>query len=610
MRAAEARKGGRGCLRPRPTSRVAHRRLCPAPRALTSKFQDTLTAAVSTYVGNLLAEYAAAPGAAWKQKDCAIYLVIALTVRGKTEARGATVTNELVNVADFFASHLLPELLAPVAGGSAVLKADALKFVTTFRSQLPKPVCAALLPAVGALLGHPAGVVHSYAALALERLLTVRDGPHLRFGPDDLLPLREQLLTGLFGALQHPDGDTNEYVMKAAMRLLSSLGAHSQAVAPVCAERLGAILLDLGRNPRAPTFSHYTFEAVAVVVRGAVADPASAPLLEQRLFPPFTSILQADCTELAPYVFQVLSQLVEGRPAPLPPTYLALFPPLLAPLLWERPGNVPALVRLLQAYLGRALGDVLAGGHLAGVLGVFQRLNASRAHDHEGFYVLNSLVEALPADRWGPHLTTVWGLLLQRLQHSSTPKYARSFAVFFALLVARHGPAQAQAGLDAVQPGLFCMLIEHVWLKALPGIPGDTERRLAAVAGTRLLCDCAPLQGDAAAPLWGRLLEAVVGLLTEEAEEGPGGPPPDDDEPPESVGTGGAVYARLMGAARPETEPVAEARTAPAFLATSLAQLAAKLGPGRLQPRIAQALAPSSLAALAKLFVDAGVALV
>ena len=89
---------------------------------------------------------------------------------------------------------------------------------------------------------------------------------------------------------------------------------------------------------------------------------------------------------------------------------------------------MPALVRLLQAYLARAPGEVVSRGYLqvwdgrvgkqcawdsvaaAGapscqppvppappqaVLGVFQKLVASKAHDHEGFYVLNTLLESL-----------------------------------------------------------------------------------------------------------------------------------------------------------------------------------------------------------------------
>ena len=71
-------------------------------------------------------------------------------VRGRTESLGVTSTNTLVNIGDFFAAHVVPELQAPPAPGAgvggAVLKADALKFVTTFRSHLPKTTVLQLLP--------------------------------------------------------------------------------------------------------------------------------------------------------------------------------------------------------------------------------------------------------------------------------------------------------------------------------------------------------------------------------------------------------------------------------------------------------------------------------
>jgi len=54
----------------------------------------------------MLAEYASAPKQHWKSKDTAIYLVLALTVQGKTGAQGATATNQLVNINDFFTSQV------------------------------------------------------------------------------------------------------------------------------------------------------------------------------------------------------------------------------------------------------------------------------------------------------------------------------------------------------------------------------------------------------------------------------------------------------------------------------------------------------------------------
>lgn len=132
---------------------------------------------------------------------------------------------------------------------------------------------------------------------------------------------------------------------------------------------------------------------------------------------------------------------------------MALFPHLMAPALWERPGNIPPLVRLLQAYIEKGgkqietekvvsinsyintskhsfVLQVFASLYLIndslyeilhshsniikylyvllqftctcisifqnGLLGIFQKLIASKTNDHEGFYLLNSILEHMP----------------------------------------------------------------------------------------------------------------------------------------------------------------------------------------------------------------------
>lgn len=58
-------------------------------------------------------------------------------------------------------------------------------------------------------------------------------------------------------------------------------------------------------------------------------------------------------TEFVPYVMQVLSLMLEHHPD-ISPAYIALYPCLLAPGLWERHSNVRALAQLLRAYVRNA----------------------------------------------------------------------------------------------------------------------------------------------------------------------------------------------------------------------------------------------------------------
>lgn len=100
----------------------------------------------------------------------------------------------------------------------------------------------------------------------------------------------------------------------------------------------------------------------------------------------------------------------------------------------------------LQAYLKRCPTDVVSGGHVLPTLGVFQKLLASKAQDHEGFFLLEALVEHLAPSAFEPHLVTVWTLLFQRLQSSRTPKYTRSFVLFFCRFVLKMGPKYTLVG--------------------------------------------------------------------------------------------------------------------------------------------------------------------
>lgn len=46
----------------------------------------------------------------WRSKDAALFLVTTLASRGSTQRHGITKISELVNLEEFFAMHVLPEL--------------------------------------------------------------------------------------------------------------------------------------------------------------------------------------------------------------------------------------------------------------------------------------------------------------------------------------------------------------------------------------------------------------------------------------------------------------------------------------------------------------------
>ncbi|KAG6546655.1 hypothetical protein Mapa_011844 [Marchantia paleacea] len=568
------------------------RMACELVKGLSTHYREQVTGMFSAYIQEMLREYAVNPAQNWKGKDCAVYLVVSLAPR---QAGGGSVGSDLVNIEQFFTTQIVPELQSADVNSLPLLKADALKFMTTFRSQVPKAVALQLLIR---FLVAESNVVHSYAASCIEKMLAMKDGKQPRYSGAELDPYLEQLLTNLFAALKLPESQENAYVMKCIMRVVSM--ADLRQFTSLCLAELAKILGEVCKNPTNPSFNHYLFEAVAALVRKACGrDSEQVATFETLLFPVVQIVLEQDVTEFAPYVFQILAQLIESRRPPLPSVYIGMFPPLLTPTLWQRSANVPALVRLLQAYLQNAPQEFNQASQLNTVLGVFEKLVASRSTDHQGFYILNTVIESLSYHTFAQYVPQIWGILFTRLQRERTVKFIKSLIIFMSLFAVKHGHALLTDSINAVQPNLVFMILEQIWVPNLTYITGDTETKLCAVAATKLLTESPALLAEGAGPLWGRLLNSVMTLLVR-PEEDRVEQETDIPDLDEVVGYT-TTYAQLYNAGKKEEDPVEEVKDAKEYLAVSLARVSTQY-PGKFGALIQQSLDPANQAGLMQIF--------
>uniref|UniRef100_A0A8C1EYD0 Exportin-2 n=2 Tax=Cyprinus carpio TaxID=7962 RepID=A0A8C1EYD0_CYPCA len=573
------------------------RAACDLVRGLCKFFEGPVTGIFSGYVSSMLTEYAKNPGVNWKHKDAAIYLVTSLASKAQTQKHGITQANELVNLCEFFVNHILVDLKSPSVNEFPVLKADAIKYVMTFRSQLPKEQLLEAVPLLVAHLQAESIVQHTYAAHALERLFTMRGANNATLiTPAEMAPFTEQLLNNLFKALAIPGSSENEYMMKAIMRSFSLL---QEAIVPYIPTLIGQLthkLLLVSKNPSKPHFNHYLFESLCLSIRiTCKANRDTVGSFEEALFPVFTEILQNDVQEFVPYVFQVMSLLLEIHTSSIPSSYMALFPHLLQPVLWERTGNIPPLVRLLQAYLEKGATTIAstAADKIPGLLGVFQKLIASKANDHQGFYLLNSIVEHMPPDSITQYRKQIFILLFQRLQSSKTTKFVKSFMVFINLYCVKYGAIALQEIFDDIQPKMFGMVVEKIIIPEVQKVSGQVEKKICAVGITKILTECPAMMDTEYTKLWTPLLQALIGLFELPEDDSI----PDDEHFIDIEDTPGyqTAFSQLAFAGKKEHDPIGDAVNNPKIL---LAQSLHKLStacPGRVPSMLSTSLPAEAL---------------
>lgn len=604
------------------------RRRCASEliRSLLKFFDVQISQLSLAYIRAMLEQYQKSLD--WKAKDAALHLVLAISVMSSNSLTGAGALNPLVNILEIFTSHVLPEIQDTDVNARPIVKADAIKLICVFRSHLQAPFLLEILPHIIKHLFSSCVVIQTYAALCIERFLMIKDMGENRVYTQritkvHLIPYLDSLFTGLFQVLDNPELPENDYVMKCVMRVLSALGSDfnlGNGIADVVFGKIMLILERISKNAANPHFNHYLFECISLIIRSSCQSSADASVtnaycerFEGLLFPPFQSILALDVVEFVPYVFQILAQLLSSRPAGsrLSSSYQALFVPLLSPSLWERKGNIPALIDLFRAYITVGMEEIVAGNYITGVLGIFQKLLSAKATEVQAFALLNALIANSSIAVLSPYLQTIFSLLLHRMQDqmkdSNTPRYCRYFLHTLSHFAVAYGGAMVYDILEGLTAGLTSMVI-NVW-KNNSSLCANLE--IAQInemiaGGTKLLVQT-PINSQP--DLWLQLLQVIIPLI--QAQDGKSGKSDDEssafvDEEAEAREFDSA-YSKLAFSQLAEPSPNAEAAAASVFFATSLSQLTASRPGYYLQ--VIQHLEPDNARVLQELFQQQGLKL-
>eukprot|EP01117_Protostelium_nocturnum_P012777 TRINITY_DN4729_c0_g4_i1.p1 TRINITY_DN4729_c0_g4~~TRINITY_DN4729_c0_g4_i1.p1 ORF type:complete len:1023 (-),score=284.50 TRINITY_DN4729_c0_g4_i1:134-3040(-) len=570
-------------------------------KGLRKYFAQETTAICTNSITQLLKSYTENPTANWASKDVSIYLVPALAVRTATAAQGTTAVNELVPIMEFFQNHVYPEL-SPSNSASQILRADALKYVWTFRQQMPKETYNAIFPSIIQNLKSNSYVIHTYAALCIDKLLTVKDVGNIpRFGNMDIKPHLGELLTILFGALQTDNHKENEYTMKTIMRVCQTAKEDIIPFGQTCIDSLVAVFARIYRNPVNAHFNHYLFESLAILCKIICkSSPNGRNQLETLLFPIFLAILNEDIQEFEPYVFQILSLILESNSNGISANYFQLLPPLLTPLLWDRSPNIPPLVRLLQAYLHRGSDQIITNGQLPVILGIFQAKLMTPKNDHEGFNLLNSITTYLTAEQLATYWPGLLGSVIQRIGSQKTTKVVTGLLVFLSKFILRHGVSSTIQRVNSIgDPALFGKILSSLWVQDISKISDHDDRKIATVASVRLLVD-PNFHAEPFLQYWVPVLDNAISLTHKDSDDSNNAE--DEILLEEHPELGGAQFSPLSFATKPE-EDLTQGVHAKKLLATELYRLFHQT-PGKFPPLLAN-LSPEKGNLLQQLFVSA-----
>jgi exportin-2 (importin alpha re-exporter) len=277
------------------------------------------------------------------------------------------------------------------------------------------------------------------------------------------------------------------------------------------------IIREISKNPSNPKFNHFAFETVSAVVRYVCQkQPELVDSFEQALFNTFQEILAHEVAEFTPYVYQILSQLLELHQQGVPDVYFVILQPLMTPLPWENHANIPALVNLLCSFLEKANTQLIQKGIFQSFLGIFQKLLSSKMNDHHGFTLLESIFEYTPVETLAPFVKNMFVVIMTRLFQSTTPKLERSFLKFLVFVFNLDRPGlqidDIITSIDSINPQpLFGSLLQNILIKHFQSLQTLKEKKDTELAMIRLLCTMK--MQSVHSQSWPLLLDSIIQMF-------------------------------------------------------------------------------------------------
>lgn len=471
-------------------------------RKLCEGWKQEINQIIQQHVGHLLQRYHQNPKENFVDFDTAINLFLATTVMGETRAEGATRfidgAESIKLVHTFLSSNVLPYFGKPEKIPHPLVAADCLKFTIMFRSVYPQDMFEKLVGLSCAFLQKKDFVTHTYAAIALDRLLSMKvkvsqnnDDSKQNGGSNFGSPNNNkgsyktyrypkaklvENLVNIFGPLfavltNHEDSGENEYVMKAIMRVIIR---GQDAIAPYIDDILNAlkvILEKVSKNPAKPTFNHFMFEIIAACIHFSCKANATAVVkFEGFLMPLFLKILDnQQCQEFHPYVFQIIGLMLRSRNQVIN-EYVSIYDAMLKADRWQSDGNIIAISSMFADYyriLSRNPAQItkfMTEGRLNGTLGIYQFLLSQRTQDIFAFRILSALFEYCPLELLDKYVQRILESVFQRLKAQKTNTLCANFVKCLSIIILRHGFGKLYDYCEKIQCGMFGMILERVWI--------------------------------------------------------------------------------------------------------------------------------------------------
>ncbi|KAK6019239.1 Cse1 [Ostertagia ostertagi] len=163
------------------------------------------------------------------------------------------------------------------------------------------------------------------------------------------------------------------------------------------------------------------------------------------------------------------------------------------------------VVSIKKTFFKNTRPELVMRDHGALVMQHFSRLVGSKSLDQYGFQMANAILPVVEMVQGVENpMSVLLNNMFRRVQFSKTPKFMKHFVVFLCRFAIVRGAEHFAKSVEAIQTGMFRMLLEKVVVAELPSLHNMTtldDKRIIAIGVANMLADATNYVGDQYGPL-------------------------------------------------------------------------------------------------------------
>ncbi|KNH04449.1 cellular apoptosis susceptibility/chromosome segregation 1-like protein [Perkinsela sp. CCAP 1560/4] len=416
----------------------------------------------------------------WREMDAAVCLILSLSVSNDSKSlNNAFIPDAFCNLGELYQNFVLREIENPETS-NLVLKADALKFICHFRFNLPSDVLFGILAHIRKWITHENNVIAIYAAHCVDQIFMM-DKTRNTIPNENVVLLTQAIVEAL-------EGRSSFEVDRLAKSLYHVVQVLREECQDINTRIINLASTQLQRGMSEPLNSFYLHFLLDSL--GFITSERNFREVHVRFFDLSLTILQQNIDYLVPYALQIISKCAwvsHGRYE----QPVVLLSPVLNPEFCRNKRYVAAVVLFVSTVFTRYPIEQTSA-YIEPTLEFFDHLMFVKPLDHEGFFLISALIDALPSEMFVSTLHRALSTIFRRLNSSKTNKFVKNLILWLSrcILVSHthpEGPGRVIRCIEQIQAGCFETLFRSVWLSSLERIVEQDDRELVVTAMAVLL---------------------------------------------------------------------------------------------------------------------------